>query len=219
MPSDWLAWQLVDSAFPTGGFVHSSGLEAAWQQGEIGGAAALRRFLQSSVQQAGFAALPLVSAAYEAPERCEELDALNDAFLLNAVANRASRVQGRTLIATTARIWPSQPLEQLKGRAALTCAHVAPLAGATFRAIGVPLPTVQQVILFGVARGIVSAAVRLGMTGSYEAQRLQWECGGWLDDVLRRCAPLRDDALAQTAPLLDLLQAGHDRLYSRLFQS
>jgi urease accessory protein UreF len=27
------------------------------------------------------------------------------------------------------------------------------------------------------------------------------------------------DDLAQTAPLVDLLQAGHDRLYSRLFQS
>jgi urease accessory protein UreF len=25
--------------------------------------------------------------------------------------------------------------------------------------------------------------------------------------------------VAQTAPVLDILQAGHDRLYSRLFQS
>jgi urease accessory protein len=32
---DWLLWQLADSAFPTGGFAHSGGLEAAWQHGEI----------------------------------------------------------------------------------------------------------------------------------------------------------------------------------------
>ena len=35
--SDWLTWQVVDSAFPTGAFAHSYGLEAAWQQGEVDG--------------------------------------------------------------------------------------------------------------------------------------------------------------------------------------
>lgn len=29
MPSDWIAWQLCDSAFPAGAFAHSGGLEAA----------------------------------------------------------------------------------------------------------------------------------------------------------------------------------------------
>ena len=217
--ADWLPWQLVDSAFPTGGFAHSAGLEAAWQQGEISSSGDLLQFLRSSVQQAGYAVLPLVNAAHESPEQLEELDALNDAFLINRVANGASRVQGRTLIATTARIWPSDALERLTRRAAASHAHVAPVAGATFRAMGVPLATVQEVVLYGVARGIVSAAVRLGIAGSYEAQRLQWECGSWLDQVLARCGALRADDLAQTAPLIDLLQAGHDRLYSRLFQS
>ena len=33
--SDWLTWQVVDSAFPTGAFAHSFGLESAWQQGEV----------------------------------------------------------------------------------------------------------------------------------------------------------------------------------------
>ena len=30
-----LVWQLVDSAFPTGAFAHSLGLEAAWHHGEV----------------------------------------------------------------------------------------------------------------------------------------------------------------------------------------
>ena len=33
--NQWLLWQLADSAFPTGGFAHSGGLEAAWQNGEV----------------------------------------------------------------------------------------------------------------------------------------------------------------------------------------
>jgi urease accessory protein len=61
--------------------------------------------------------------------------------------------------------------------------------------------------------------VRLGLVGSYEAQALQAACARRLDDTLDRCGSLDVDGLAQTAPVFDLLHAGHDRLYSRLFQS
>ena len=55
---------------------------------------------------------------------------------------------------------------------------------------------------------MLSAAVRLGIVGSYEAQRLQHGCAPWLERVageLRRASKPTD--LAQTAPLIDLLQA------------
>src|SRR5580765_4292529 len=217
--SDWLIWQIVDSAFPTGVFAHSWGLEAAWQQGEVHGLDTLRDFLAASIQQAGYASLPLVNDAYRSPERLEALDALAEAFLLNAVANRASRIQGRSLLGTAARIWPSAALAALQTRAGATCAHIAPISGATFKAIGVPLPIVQKVVLYGGARGVLSAAVRLGIAGSFEAQRMQYECSPWLERIADRCGALSIDDLAHTAPVLDLLQAGHDRLYSRLFQS
>ena len=40
-----------------------------------------------------------------------------------------------------------------------------------------------------------------------------------LDRLAARCADLDEKDVVQTAPVIDLLQAGHDRLYSRLFQS
>src|SRR5258705_145761 len=61
--ADWLLWQLADSAFPTGGFAHSAGLEAAWQHGEIRTAAELRQWLVSSLDQVAGTALPFVNAA------------------------------------------------------------------------------------------------------------------------------------------------------------
>jgi urease accessory protein len=81
------------------------------------------------------------------------------------------------------------------------------------------LATAQKIMLYGAARGVLSAAVRLGIAGGFETQRMQHECGPWLDHVADSCASLSRADLAQTAPLLDLLQGGHDRLYSRLFQS
>jgi urease accessory protein len=96
---------------------------------------------------------------------------------------------------------------------------VAPVSGAVMRAVGLSLEQSQRVVLFGAARGVLTAAVRLGITGSFEAQRLQHRIAPWLDIVAGQCAALEPDDLAQTSPLVDLWQAGHDRLYSRLFQS
>jgi urease accessory protein len=217
--SPWLVWQLVDSAFPTGAFAHSGGLESAWQLGQVAGADDVWQYVQDSVLQAGSATLPLVNAVHRAPERVAAMDALADAFLINAVANRASRVQGRSLLATAARVWPGQPIAALQEALADRSAHVAPVTGAVFGALGVPLETAQHVVLFGAARIVLSAAVRLGIVGSYEAQRLQAAVGLFAAKVQRRVADATDDDLAHTAPLVDLFQGAHDRLYSRLFQS
>jgi urease accessory protein len=182
-------------------------------------AAALRRFLRAAILQTGMSVLPLANDAYDDPSRFARLDAVADAFLLNAVANRASRVHGRALLATAMRVWSSPALEDVRRAADQSSAHVAPVSGAVFRVLGLSRRTAQRVIVFGGARGVLSAAVRLGIAGGYEAQRLQSDCARWLDQVLDRCGHLGVEDLAQPAPDLDLLQAAHDRLYSRLFQS
>jgi urease accessory protein len=215
----WLVWQLVDSAFPTGAFAHSAGLEAAWQGGEVPDEAALRRFLAASIMQAGHAGLPLVTAAHTHPARLTELDALCDAFLTNSVANRASRVQGRAFIATCARTWPSPDLGTVLELLPALCGHYAPLFGVSTTLLDLPLASAQRLFLFTTARTVLAAAVRLGVVGSYQAQRLLHDCVSDLDLVLERCGRLGDRDLAQTAPVVDLLQSTHDRLYSRLFQS
>jgi urease accessory protein len=167
----WVVWQLADSAFPTGGFAHSWGLEAAWQSGEVADGPALMRFVHAALGQAGRGALPFLSAAHRGPDRVLELDALSDAFITSTAA------------------------------------------------LGVPLDVAQRLFLFNTVRGIAAAAVRLGIAGSYAAQRLQFDCGPALERAVERCGGLDEGGAAQTAPLLDVLQSAHDRLYSRLFQS
>jgi urease accessory protein len=218
-PSPFLAWQIADSAFPTGAFAHSWGLEAAWQHGEIGDAGALRRFAADVARQTAYGLVPLFNAAFDAPDRWRELDALAQCFLTNVIANRASRQQGRTLLTTAARIWPSPSLDAAKALSAGLAVHLGPASGIVFREIGVSHETGQQVLLFGAVRGVLSAAVRLGIVGSYEAQRLQRECATVLEELSAACAALGVGDLVQVAPVPDLLQATHDRLYSRLFQS
>ena len=212
---NFLLWQLVDSAFPMGGFAHSSGLEAAWQHGEVSGGAGLMSFIEASLEQLGRGALPFVNAAYDEPERLEEFDELFDAFTTNHVANRASRAQGKAFMSAIKRAFgggdatPAQP----------PYCHFAPVFGACLYRLGVPRETTCDLFFFNHLRSLVAAAVRLNIVGPMEGQALQHRLAPRAEEILLRCQALSLDDIAQTSPLLELWQGAHDRLYSRLFQS
>jgi urease accessory protein len=218
---NFLVWQLIDSAFPSGGFAHSAGLEASLQHGHIGDSAGLHAFALQAIAQCGRSALPLVTAAYRVPDDLTELDTLADVFLSNPVANRASRAQGRALVISVTRAFPDvqiAPIAETIRREGLA-GHYAPLFGRIFAALDVALIDTQRAFLFISARAVSSAAVRLGIIGSYEAQTMQSGVAAHIDLVIQACGALGPHEIAQTAPLIDLFQSTHDRLYSRLFQS
>src|SRR5208337_3847020 len=104
---DWTLWQLADSAFPSGGFAHSAGLEAALQLGEVVGPNGLERFVMRSLWQAGAFTLPVLTEAHFQPEDIDRIDRLCDAMTTNHVANRASRAQGQALLRAAAAAFPS----------------------------------------------------------------------------------------------------------------
>ncbi len=216
----WLLWQLADSAFPTGGFAHSGGLEAAWQNGEVRNRTELREWLTASLRQVSRAALPFVNAAHATPERLVELDQMCDAFTCNHVANRASRLQGRAFLTAVDRVFKSE-IRNLKSEivAPPPFAHLVPVFGACLRQLGVPRTTAARLFVFSHLRGLIAAAVRLNIVGPMEGQSIQFELSGEAESAAEQGAKLTLEDLAQTAPLLDLWQGTQDRLYSRLFQS
>lgn len=217
----WRILQLADSGFPAGGFAHSAGLEAAFRHGEASTARQLDAWLRSHLWNVGHASLPFVAAAHAEPECLEALDARVDAALLNHVANRASRTQGRAFVSTCARVFDECAMGPFlsKARARKTCAHFAPVFGATLKVLGVARRDTLALYLYLALRGVTSAAIRLGIVGPHEAQRLQGAMRPTLDSVLSRCEPLRPSEVATVAPLLDIMGATHDGIYSRLFQT
>lgn len=218
----WLLYQLADSAFPTGGFQHSGGLEAAVQLGEVATPGDVAAFVVQALWQAGRGALPFVGAAHADPAGAAAVDALAHAFVTARVQRQASIVQGRAFAATCARSFPGcAPVRDLDRavREREVQGHLAPVFGACLGALGIERRDALALYLHQTARGVLSAAVRLGRLGPHEAQRRQHELGSVCDEVLEACWERAPGEAAQTAPLLELLAAQQDRLYARLFQS
>jgi urease accessory protein len=211
----WRVLQIADSAFPTGAFAHSNGLEAAARLGEIG---ELDDFVDSALWQAGYGALPFVATAHDAPERLRELDELCDAMLVNAVANRASRAQGRAFAATCARVFDAPHVDDAV-RARELRVHLAPAFGALLRVLEVARREALELHLHGALRSVTSAAVRLGLCGPNEAQRMITARASLLERIVDQCGAMRAEDAAQPAPILDLVSAAHDRLDVKMFVS
>jgi urease accessory protein len=203
--TSWVVLQLADSAFPTGGFAHSAGLEAHVQAGEL---PSLERYCRELIEQTAHGSLPIVGDAHDEPARVVELDAFTRATLWSHVASRASRMQGRALLDVAHRSFGVAKITGIEG-------HLAPVFGYVTRVLGVERHDALATFLHLALRGALSAAVRLGVAGPAEAQSLHRHLHPALDAALADVPA----EVAQTSPLIELFQATQDRLYSRLFQS
>jgi urease accessory protein len=214
--TSWLLLQLVDGAFPSGGFAHSAGLEPSLHLRGIG---ELEPFVDEALWQTGRAGLPFVRRACEAPADLATLDAHYDATQSSHVANRASRAQGRSLAGAASRVFERPEMMTIADHARSGPAHHAVIFGAVFGAVGMSPSDAMVAWLHGSLRSLLSAAVRLGIVGPLEAQQIHASRAAVLDRVLAACDGLHVDDAAMTAPLLELFGALHDRLDGRLFQS
>lgn len=215
-----LILQIADSAFPIGGFAHSNGLEAALKWGHVTNPDDLERFAQDSLVQITRGSLPFVRDAHRG-QAFEELDALCNAFLNSHVANRASRRQGRTLLNTAATVFELPDLEPLLAlvRDRKLACHLAPVFGHFTRCLDLQEQESLQLFLFMTLRSLVSSAVRLSLVGPLRGQTIQHELGPYVEELVANFSAGKMASVFQTAPLIDLMQATHDRAYSRLFQS
>ena len=218
----WRLWQLIDSAFPTGGFAHSNGLESAWQHGAIRNTTQLSAWILASLEQSARSALPFVLAVHREPAKYAQWDEDCHCLLAsNPVASEASRKQGLALMRGGQHIFPNHVAKCNDWLAAANRphTHLAPSFGLMAAALDIDAETLAESWLFLQLRAVISSAIRLGVVGPMEGQLLQQRLGEDALRLLRLFAGLTPESAAQPAPLLDLWQAAHNRLYSRLFQS
>lgn len=205
-------------------------------------------FLPLSISSYASTALPFVLAAHAEADLLPLLDDALDAATICTVARRASVAQGRALLGIWQRSlcpgsaqeldtdhYPVSPLLRFAGllRSAphgaaeddslppAVSAHLPPLFGAVCRAAGLDAQQTAFVFMLNHVKALLSAAVRRGMFGPYQAQKIlaSRQVRETLEAVVRREWDTPYYAAGQSVPVMDLWVGRHEMLYSRIFNS
>ena len=219
---------LCDSLFPTGGFAHSDGLEAATAHGRLSASSDLRDWMAVALDESltrvdG----PAVLRAWLAwtGQRWDDLEALNaEVYALrpSSAGRSASRAMGVRLLKTWQEIHPDNTLDVLAPESAPGSSMTLPVAfGVICAAAGIEARAAVEGFIYTRLAAVASSAMRLMSIGQREAHAL-------LAATLARVPAavdaieaglVRGDGLGAFAPALDLAAMGQQYVRSRLFLS
>jgi urease accessory protein len=192
---------LADSRLPSGGHVHSGGVEEAITGGLVTGIPTLGAYLRRRIRSHGLVTASLAVVSQTAAWSPERADAETDARTPSPAARAASRSQGRGLLRLARRVWPQQDWTAL-GREP----HVAIVAAMVGRAAGLSPAHTALALVYTTMTGSATAAQRLLALDPADVAALTFE----LADLCESTAAAATEGPAELSdPLLDVLAQRH----------
>lgn len=181
-----------DSAFPSGGFAFSSGLEGAHRDGLVHDERDVEVFATEQLAGRWHRCDRVLLRMAWAVDDPSDIDTLAETVATMSVLREASRRCGAATLSTFAAIVPTaECLDRYRVRvlAGEAPGHLPVAQALGFRAAGLTLPTAETVAAWQVVSGLASAALRLGICGHLGAQRILGDLTAPMLDVLNREPP------------------------------
>ena len=204
--------QIADRSFPTGGFVHSHGLEWLVKNTPIGVEQAVIMRLRQQL-----ARFELVFLAHTYLTDWRLLDERFHAMVLPREAREASIQVGRQLLRAVADMYDSMDLHDAVQH--LPYAHHPVAFGIVGQTIGLDAETTATAYAYQTVRAQVSAAQRLTRLGQTEAQRIVHRLKPEVRSAGSTALRLSLDEAGAFVPVLDVASMAHERAEVRLFVS
>lgn len=207
---------LADGRLPTGGHVHSAGVESAVADGRIVDFDTLGAYLRGRLHTVGLTDASLAAAMVLQPQAVDRLDAEADARIAVPELRAASRRLGRQLTRVAGRCWPHPILAALPDEP-----HQSVALGAVGVAAGIDAPTVAGIAIHHATVTPAQSAVRLlgldpfAVAALTAAMAAEGELVA-IEAVLAGGGPI-EDLPARTGPVVDIAAATHASLTTRLF--
>lgn len=226
LASALVTWQLADSAFPSGAYTLSHGLEGYAQERAIDAAsvpALLRDLLLHAIGPADATALAIAHGAALAGdwERVRQADQRLHASKLTREARQASLRIGRQLLPLCAEVFPSAQLDRLGELMAArrTPGTQAVVTGVAYAGAGVGQEEAVAADLFAFCTSFAGAALRLRLADHRSAQTLVRGAAPTIEQATHAAVrrPLED--VGGCAPLADVMSARHELAEAKLFAS
>jgi urease accessory protein len=202
---------LADSRLPTGGHVHSGGVEEAVTSGQVVDLPTLNAFLRRRIRTTGLVTASIAVAVQTGALSVDAAGDETDARTPSPAARQASRSQGRGLLRLAKRVWPDTDWTSL-GRTP----HLAVIAGVVGRAGGVAPEHTALSVVYTTMTGSATAAQRLLALDPADVAALTFGLAPLCEDT----ANAATTGLADLSdPLLDALAQRHTARERPLFVS
>lgn len=219
--SDLVLLQHGDSFFPSGTVSFSWGLETLADDGQIHSVGSFSDFLVNQIRHrwatSDRAALAAAHRAGADLEAVIGIDLLVDSQILACELREGSRRTGRALLSVHGKLGTPLAREfQDRVRAGNTPSHAAVVQGLVWRGVGLTLRQAEHLSAHTLSIGFLGAAVRLGIIGHVDAQRVLPVVRETLVDILRETAPSIGEMFAFT-PETEIAVMRHETAETRLF--
>lgn len=219
-----LWFQLADSAFPTGAFAYSNGLEAVARAGVFSDARGLIAYLRAGCEQCVTWDIPFLDAAHAqglAGDTAAWVDLAEEweSALWHPSLVEAGLEQGRAGLDLLAAMLPGGA--ELAGKLRLSGGplHWLPVLGYCLGAAGASLRPLRRLHGFMLVRDQIAAAVRLGLLGPGAAQKIQASLLAGLEAHPDLDAGRSVEEAAKSSPFGEVGPGCHGFLYSKLFRN